>query len=90
MNEEDFGSMMRGMEQAQAHLAGQPVEGILVHTPQEIAARRKPGRPAGSVKANRKEQVALRLDPEVVAYFRSTGPGWHSRINEVLRGMIAI
>ena len=91
MNNEDFASMMRGMAQAQAqaHMAGQPVEGAAVHTAQEIAARRKPGRPAGSVKANRKEQVALRLDPEVLAYFRSTGPGWQSRINEALRGMIA-
>jgi uncharacterized protein (DUF4415 family) len=39
----------------------------------------------GSVKAEGKRQVALRLDPDVLDYFRSTGPGWQSRINEVLR-----
>jgi hypothetical protein len=25
------------------------------------------------------------LDPEVIAKFKATGPGWQSRINEVLR-----
>jgi uncharacterized protein (DUF4415 family) len=88
MNEADFASMMRGMEQAKAHLAGEAVEGAVTHTPQEIASRRKRGRPAGSVKANRKEQVALRLDPEVLAYFRSTGAGWQSRINDALRRVV--
>jgi uncharacterized protein (DUF4415 family) len=32
-----------------------------------------------------KRLVSLRLDPDVVARFRATGPGWQSRINEVLR-----
>jgi len=32
-----------------------------------------------------KQAVKLRLDPEVLAYFRSTGPGWQTRINETLR-----
>ena len=32
-----------------------------------------------------KSLVSLRLDPDVVARFRATGPGWQSRINEVLR-----
>jgi uncharacterized protein (DUF4415 family) len=39
------------------------------------------GRPRGS----NKEQVALRLDKEVVARFRSDGPGWQSRMNAALR-----
>jgi uncharacterized protein (DUF4415 family) len=25
------------------------------------------------------------LDPDVIAKFKATGPGWQSRINEVLR-----
>jgi uncharacterized protein (DUF4415 family) len=85
MNEEDFASLKRGLAQAEAHMAGENVEGAVVHTPEQIAARRKPGRPVGSVKAEGKRQVALRLDPDVLDYFRSTGPGWQSRINEVLR-----
>ena len=32
-----------------------------------------------------KEAVSLRLDPDVVAHYRKTGPGWQSRINEDLR-----
>ena len=43
------------------------------------------GRPAGTTKATAKEQVAIRLDPDVLASFRAGGPGWQSRINETLR-----
>jgi uncharacterized protein (DUF4415 family) len=32
-----------------------------------------------------KEAVSLRLDPDVLAHFRDTGPGWQSRINAALR-----
>ncbi len=47
------------------------------------------GRPVGSVKAQSKQAVSIRLDPDVLAYFRATGPGWQSRINEVLRKAMA-
>lgn len=39
------------------------------------------GRPRGS----NKEQVALRIDKDVLEKFRATGPGWQTRINEALR-----
>ena len=32
-----------------------------------------------------KKAVSLRLDPDVVQYYRSRGPGWQTRINEALR-----
>lgn len=32
-----------------------------------------------------KSAVSLRLDPDVVAYYRASGRGWQSRINETLR-----
>jgi uncharacterized protein (DUF4415 family) len=32
-----------------------------------------------------KQQVTLRIDRDVLEYFRSTGKGWQSRINNVLR-----
>ncbi len=38
----------------------------------------------GPQKALVKERIGLRLDHEVVEYFRHTGPGWQSRINAVL------
>ena len=40
------------------------------------------GRPLGSGK---KEQVTLRLDAEILDKFKSTGNGWQTRINDVLR-----
>ena len=40
------------------------------------------GRPR---KENPKEQVTLRLDAEVVEYFKAEGPGWQTRINAVLK-----
>lgn len=38
----------------------------------------------GPQRAPVKDRVGLRLDHEVVAYFRATGPGWQSRINDIL------
>ncbi len=43
---------------------------------------RRGGRPR---KAAPKEAVNIRLDPDVLAYFRAAGPGWQSRINVALR-----
>ena len=40
------------------------------------------GRPKS---ANPKEHVNMRLDRDVLAYFRAGGPGWQSRINAALR-----
>ena len=32
-----------------------------------------------------KVRTTLRLDPDILAAFRSGGPGWQSRINDALR-----
>ncbi|MQT11951.1 BrnA antitoxin family protein [Segnochrobactrum spirostomi] len=32
-----------------------------------------------------KEQVTLRIDADVLEFFREDGPGWQDRINAVLR-----
>lgn len=40
------------------------------------------GRPRSK---NAKVPVSIRLDQDVVAKFKATGPGWQSRINDVLR-----
>ena len=37
-----------------------------------------------------KVTVTMRLDPEVVAKWRATGPGWNARVNEVLKKAKAI
>ncbi len=39
----------------------------------------------GAQKAGTKSAVSIRLDPDVLAHFRSGGPGWQSRINATLR-----
>jgi uncharacterized protein (DUF4415 family) len=40
------------------------------------------GRPKSE---NKKLLVSVRYSPEVVAYFKSTGEGWQSRMDGVLR-----
>ena len=37
-----------------------------------------------------KVAVKLRLDPDVVAVLRATGPGWQTRVNKVLRERFAL
>lgn len=39
----------------------------------------------GPNKTPTKVPVSIRLSPEVVAYFKSKGPGWQSQIDDVLR-----
>jgi len=48
----------------------------------ELVAAYRAGR--GPQKKPTKVPVSIRLDPEVVDYFRAGGEGWQSRINEAL------
>lgn len=43
----------------------------------------------GKNKAPTKEQIAIRLDPEVLTAFRASGPGWQTRLNTVLKDWLA-
>jgi uncharacterized protein (DUF4415 family) len=36
-----------------------------------------------------KKPVSLRLDADVLAHFRASGPGWQGRINDALRRSMA-
>lgn len=36
-----------------------------------------------------KQSVTIRYSPEVIEYFRATGEGWQSRMDEVLRKYVA-
>jgi len=40
--------------------------------------------------ANPKRQVTLRLDSDVLEGLRETGPGWQSRVNDILRKAVKI
>lgn len=44
--------------------------------------RRGRGRPLADV---RKEKINVRLDPDVLERLRASGPGWQTRINDMLR-----
>jgi uncharacterized protein (DUF4415 family) len=50
-------------------------------TEEEFAKMRHVGRPKAMVT---KQPVSIRLTPSVVEYFKSTGKGWQTRIDEVL------
>ena len=43
-----------------------------------------PARVRGPQKAPVKTPVSIRLNPEIVDYFKAQGKGWQTRINEVL------
>lgn len=47
-------------------------------------------RTRGSQKAARKVPVSIRLSPEVVERFKATGPGWQSRIDDVLKKAVGL
>jgi uncharacterized protein (DUF4415 family) len=54
---------------------------------QVIRPAKAVGRPK---KEATKEVVNIRLDADVVAYFRATGRGWQSRINDALRRLAGL
>ena len=53
----------------------------------EAKPRARVGRPP---KADAKEAVKLRIDPDVMAVLRATGPGWQTRVNTILRERFAL
>ncbi len=48
----------------------------------------KNARRRGPQKSPTKIMMSLRLSPEVVEYFRTTGKGWQTRVDQVLREYI--
>lgn len=49
-----------------------------------ILPKRKPGQ-RGPQRAPVKKKISLRVDVEVLAHYKATGPGWQSRVNEALK-----
>src|SRR5260370_15265662 len=51
-----------------------------------ISGRRQtlPGQ-RGPQKTPVKQDIKLRIDPDILASFKATGPGWQSRMNDALR-----
>lgn len=57
-------------------------EGVAHKGVPELRAKR--GRPPKAA-SERKEQIALRLDADVLAWYRAMGSGWQTRMNAVLK-----
>ncbi|MBB5044532.1 BrnA antitoxin family protein [Shinella fusca] len=45
-------------------------------------AKAKRGRPAMD---NPKQQISVRLDPDIIRHYKATGKGWQARMNDDLR-----
>lgn len=45
-------------------------------------------RTRGPQKAPTKVSTTIRLDRDVITFFRAKGPGWQSRINDVLKAVV--
>jgi uncharacterized protein (DUF4415 family) len=62
-----------------------PASEVLPHLVREY----KRGRgERGPQKEPVKERVTIRLDADVVEYFRTTGKGWQTRLNDALKAQI--
>ncbi len=63
------------------------VAGKVVRPATGVLVSDRRGRPR---MVNPKQAVKLRLDADVLAHFRATGPGWQTRINAALRKVARI
>lgn len=54
-------------------------------TEEDVAKARR----RGPQKAPLKEPISIRLSPQVVAFFKATGPGWQTRLDAVLCEYVA-
>ncbi|MDR0478453.1 MAG: BrnA antitoxin family protein [Burkholderiaceae bacterium] len=55
--------------------------------PESLQATLRRGR--GPNKAPTKERISIRLSQETVQYFRATGDGWQTRVDQALREWMA-
>ena len=73
-----------------------PEENELPYVPAPVVGRgfaafkehiNRNGRP---LKENKKKQINLRIDSDIVEFFQGTGAGWQTRINDSLRKVIQL
>lgn len=69
------------MDMSKARPAREVLPDLVARYEQEQAERRK----RGPQKAPTKEHISLRLDSDLVEYFRNSGRGWQTRLNAMLR-----
>ena len=62
---------------------------FVTHSADELRKSVAARRTRGPNRHPTKEQVAVRYSPEVLAYFRATGTGWQTRMDEALREYVS-
>ena len=60
-------------------------ESIVSHSLGELQAQLAERRRRGPNKQPTKQQVAIRLSPDVLEFFKAGGNGWQTRVDEALR-----
>jgi uncharacterized protein (DUF4415 family) len=68
--------------------AREVLPGILGEEVSSELLKRKRGQRGAQIKQT-KESVTVRYSREVIEYFRSTGPGWQTRIDKALKEWMA-
>lgn len=68
-------------------MAMRPMEEILPSDLIDTIKKRKRGE-RGMQKEPKKISVTVRYSPEVVKYFKDTGEGWQTRMDEVLKNYV--
>ena len=68
-------------DMSRARPAAEVLPDLVERYEREQAERRK----RGPQKAPTKEHISLRLDSDLVEYFRNSGRGWQTRLNAMLR-----
>ena len=61
-----------------------PAKDVLPPGLYQAAVKRYRGQ-RGPQKTPVKQDIKLRIDPDILASFKPTGPGWQSRMNDALR-----
>ncbi len=64
-------------------------DAFVTHSADELRKAIAARRTRGPNRLPTKEQVAVRYSPEVLAYFRATGAGWQTRMDEALREYVS-
>ena len=83
--QDDWDEVSDSPELTEEDLAqAQPIAKALPDVVEAMRRRR------GAQKAPTKEQIALRVDRDVLESFRPTGPGWQGRMNDALRKAVVL
>jgi uncharacterized protein (DUF4415 family) len=57
---------------------------VLPNDLMEVLPKRKPGQ-RGRQRSPKKELISIRLQADIVEFFRAQGPGWQARIDSALK-----